>query len=55
VIAPDETLALVCAPAANPVTVMLMITILCKRYIKVRVDADTPRSLPDHTDEPTSA
>jgi hypothetical protein len=39
VIAPGQTLALVCAPAANRVTVTLMVSILCKRYIKVRVDS----------------
>jgi hypothetical protein len=41
VIPTGETLALVCAPGANPFTAVLMTTILCKRYIKIRPEIAT--------------
>lgn len=37
VIAADQTFVLMCAPAANVFTAVLYITVLCRRYIKVRV------------------
>jgi hypothetical protein len=41
VIPSGETLALVCAPGANALTAILMTTVLCKRYIRIRPDIAT--------------
>jgi hypothetical protein len=46
VISSDETLALVCEPAATPLTGLLYITIFCKRYIKVTMDPEAAAQQP---------
>jgi hypothetical protein len=46
VIASEETLALVCEPAATPLTLLLNITLFCKRYVKVRVDTEAAAQEP---------